>query len=65
MKRNESTIDRSIRAIAAVVAFIAAYTVGGTWAIVLAVVGLILLVTAAVGFCPLYAPFGLNTCKNR
>ncbi|MEZ5205776.1 MAG: DUF2892 domain-containing protein [Acidimicrobiales bacterium] len=38
--------------------------VGGTGGIVLAVVGLIPLVTGAVGTCPLYSVFGISTCKN-
>jgi Protein of unknown function (DUF2892) len=34
----------------------------GILAIILGVVGAVLIVTAAIGFCPLYALFGLNTC---
>ena len=65
MKRNESSTDRIIRGIAAIVAFVAAYLVGGTWAVVLAIVGIILLATALIGFCPLYLPFGINTCRTK
>jgi hypothetical protein len=28
-------------------------------------IGLIPLVTAGVGWCPLYAPFGISTCRLR
>jgi uncharacterized membrane protein YgaE (UPF0421/DUF939 family) len=65
MTTNESSIDRIIRVVLAVVAFAAAFAVGlGSFGgIVLAVVGVVLLVTAAVGFCPLYRVFGMSTCK--
>jgi Protein of unknown function (DUF2892) len=33
----------------------------GIWQIVAAVAGLILLATGAIGFCPLYALFGITT----
>ena len=64
MQKNEGTIDRVIRLVAAVAAFVVAALVGFTsvLGIILAVVGVVLLVTAAVGFCPLYRVFGLSTC---
>ncbi len=65
MTTNESTLDRGIRAAIALAAFIGAVAVGVTsvLGIVLAVVGGIMAVTAAVGFCPLYRMFGIATCK--
>ena len=36
---------------------------GSVGGIILAVVGVVMLVTAAVGFCPLYRVFGISTCK--
>ncbi len=64
MTRNESNIDRMIRVVVAVAAFAAALAVGigSVLGIVLAVVGVVMLVTAAAGFCPLYRLFGLSTC---
>lgn len=64
MQANVGTTDRIIRAIAGIAALIGALalgigTVGG---ILLLVVGAILAVTAAVGFCPLYRVLGMNTC---
>lgn len=63
--RNESTADRVIRLVVAVVAAVVAFMVGaGSVAgIVLLVVGAVMVVTAAVGFCPLYRVFGISTCK--
>ncbi len=63
MSANESTVDRVIRLIIAFVAGAAAFAVGvgSLLGIVLLVVAVIMLVTAAVGFCPLYRLFGLST----
>ncbi|MBN1379953.1 MAG: DUF2892 domain-containing protein [Gammaproteobacteria bacterium] len=27
-------------------------------------IGIVLILTAAIGFCPAYLPFGLSTCKK-
>jgi hypothetical protein len=64
MVRNEGNVDRIVRALVGV-ALLAAWGlgwVGGTVAVVLAVVAAVLLLTAAVGFCPLYRVFGMSTC---
>ena len=67
MVRNEGTADRIIRAIIGVVALVAAVAVGvgAVGGIVLLVLGGVLVVTGAVGFCPLYRVFGINTCPVR
>jgi hypothetical protein len=64
MTINEGTLDRTLRAIAGIV-LVAAWLLGwltGTLAVVLGIVGAVLLITAAVGFCPIYRLFGMNTC---
>lgn len=64
MTVNEGSVDRIVRAVVGV-ALLAAWVfgwIGGTLAIVLGVVALVLLVTAAVGFCPLYRILGMSTC---
>lgn len=63
MTTNESTTDRIIRMLAAVVAAVAAFALGaGTIAgVALLALAVILLVTAAVGFCPLYRLLGIGT----
>lgn len=65
MQTNESNLDRGIRVVLAVVAAIAAFAIGATSlvGIILLAVAAVLLVTAAVGFCPLYRVFGLSTCR--
>ena len=63
MKRNEGTLDRVIRVViaAAAVAGAAALGFSSVWGIVLLVVAAVMLVTAAVGTCPLYSVFGIST----
>lgn len=64
MTKNEGTADRVIRAVVGIAALIGAFAtgLGSVLGVVLLVVGAILVVTAAVGFCPLYKVFGMNTC---
>ncbi|APT90459.1 hypothetical protein CSPHI_04695 [Corynebacterium sphenisci DSM 44792] len=63
MKRNESTADRAVRAIAGIILLILAFTIAGApWNWVLGIVGAVLLITGAVGFCPLYRLLGFSTC---
>jgi hypothetical protein len=65
MKLNESNLDRIIRAVVGVVLLYLGFAVlGGPVAIVAEVVGVVLLATAAIGFCPLYALFKLSTLKK-
>lgn len=63
MSTNEAPVDRIIRVLIAVAALAGAWAAGFTsvLGIVLAVVAVVMLVTAAVGFCPLYRIFGLST----
>lgn len=65
MGKNVSNADRVIRVIVAIIAFVIAAMVGfgSVLGIILAIVGVIMLVTAAIGFCPLYRVFGLSTKK--
>jgi hypothetical protein len=58
MKRNESNLDRIIRVVLAVV-IAAAGLYFQSWLGLLAIVPL---ATAFIGFCPVYALFGINTC---
>jgi len=67
MHTNENNVDRIIRLVIAAVAVGISATIGfGTiGGIILLVVAGIMVVTAAVGFCPLYAVFGFSTCPVR
>jgi hypothetical protein len=66
MKQNVGTLDRLIcYAVAAVLIVVGLGIVRGPAGIVIAAVGLIPLLTALIGFCPLYVPFGINTCRRK
>jgi hypothetical protein len=65
MKLNESNVDRIIRAVAGVVLLYLGFGIlGGTLAIVADVIGVVLLATAAIGFCPLYALLKFSTLNK-
>jgi zinc transporter ZupT len=66
MSSNTSKADRIIRVIIAIAAVIGAFAVGASsvFGIILLVVAAVMLVTAAIGFCPLYRLFGLSTKKK-
>ena len=59
MKCNTGTVDRAVRVIAglALIALAATGTIG-VWGYI----GVVALLTGAIGFCPAYAIFGMSTC---
>jgi Na+(H+)/acetate symporter ActP len=67
MKKNMGTADRVLRTILAVVVVILYFAgqISGTAAVILGILAVIFLLTSAVGFCPLYAPFGISTMKKQ
>lgn len=67
MKKNMGTIDRSIRLLVAILIAILYFThiLTGTIGIILLVFGIIMAITSLIGFCPLYGPLGINTCKKK
>ena len=67
MKKNMGNSDRAIRSVLALVMLTLYLTgvVSGTLGIVLLALSVIFLLTSFISFCPLYAPFGLSTCRNK
>lgn len=68
MHRNMGTADRLVRAVVvAPLLLVLALVVADTMLIGVALVTLagVMLLTAAVGFCPLYVPLGVTTCSAR
>ncbi len=65
MSANESLVDRIIRVIVGLVLLYLwlGHVVGGVLALILGIVGLILLLTGLLGYCPLYSMFGFSTKK--
>jgi hypothetical protein len=67
MKKNMGSADKIIRVIFAIIFSVLYFTqtVTGTLGIVLSVLGAVFLLTSVISFCPLYVPFGINTCKKQ
>ena len=65
MKANMGTTDRALRVGVALLIAVLYFTniISGTIAIVLLAFEAIFVLTSLISFCPLYAPFGISTCK--
>ncbi len=66
MKKNMGMLDRIIRLVVVVIIAALYYTgqISGVAAIILGIVAVVFLVTALLGWCPIYLPFGISTCKS-
>jgi len=64
MKKNMGNADRIVRVLIALViaALFFTGTISGLLGTVLLVLSIVFLLTSVIGFCPLYAPFGIKTC---
>ncbi|CAM3622935.1 DUF2892 domain-containing protein [Flavobacterium gelidilacus] len=67
MKKNVGNGDRFLRIMIGIIALILVMgnVVEGTLMWVLLVVGILMVVTSSVQFCPAYTIFGVNTCKVK
>lgn len=67
MKKNMGSTDKGIRVIIVVVLALLCYfnIVEGTFAYILMALAIVFLLTSFISFCPLYTPFGINTCKTK
>ena len=65
MQVNEGTIDRIIRLAIAVIILVLFFLgfLEGYWALLLVFSGSFFM-SAMTGYCPLYKPLGINTCKK-
>lgn len=65
MNKNVGSLDRTLRILAAIVVFSLIYTdtLTGTLAWVLGGVTLVMAIMSLVGWCPLYAVFGISSRK--
>jgi hypothetical protein len=62
MKPNEGTIDRALRVAVGILLLALAYTgTIGMWGWI----GVVPLLTGAIGWCPLYTVLGINTCPMK
>lgn len=67
MKKNLGNTDRIIRVLIAAIVAVLYFThvIGKVEAIVLGILSLIFVATSLIGFCPLYALFGISTKKKE
>ncbi|WP_370480360.1 YgaP family membrane protein [Tamlana flava] len=67
MTKNMGSADRIIRVIIAAIVGILYFTgtISGTLGIILLVLAGVFVLTSVISFCPLYAPFGIKTCKMK
>lgn len=67
MNKNIGNIDKAIRIIIALFIGALYFTdiISGTLGTVLVALAGIFILTSAIGVCPLYLPFGINTCPNK
>ena len=62
MQSNVGSVDRIVRVVGgvALIALAATGTISA-WGYI----GIVPILTAAIGWCPAYLPFGISTCKTR
>jgi len=67
MKNNLGGADRIIRVIIAAILATLYFMniISGTLGLILLVVAIVFVMTSLVGFCPIYAIFGLSTCSTK
>jgi uncharacterized membrane protein required for colicin V production len=67
MAKNVGKNDKTIRLIvAAVIAILILIGVlRGAWAWILGIVAVLLALTSAISFCPVYKVFGISTCSSK
>lgn len=67
MKKNMGSTDKTIRILlAALIAYLYfSETITGTLGLVMVALGAIFVLTSLISFCPLYASFGISTCKTK
>lgn len=61
MNKNLGRIDRMLRVVIGII-IIAAGIFNNSW---LGAIGIVPILTALIGWCPLYSPFKINTCRKE
>jgi hypothetical protein len=66
MAKNVGGADRVIRLVLGIILLaLGIWYFGGLWQWVSGIVGVVLLLTSIVSFCPLYGPIRVNTAKSK
>jgi len=61
MVKNIGSTDKILRVIGGLIIIILGIYFKSWWGII----GLLPIITASIGWCPAYLPFGINTCKTK
>lgn len=61
MKRNVGPVDRIIRLILGTVIILVGAIFNSWWGLI----GVVVFLTGIIGWCGLYIPLGINTCKTK
>jgi hypothetical protein len=61
MKCNVGKTDKIIRYAIGAIIIIVGFAQNSWWGLI----GLVPIITAFIGYCPLYVPFGTNTCSKK
>lgn len=64
MKQNIGTVDKVIRLIVGIVLMSLYFLLDGGLKYI-SILGIILILTAFINYCPLYTLFGINTCSTK
>lgn len=67
MKTNMGSTDKMVRFVLAAIIAVLYFTgtISGTLGLVLLILAVVFVLTSLISFCPLYAPFGISTCKTK
>ena len=67
MKKNMGSVDQTVRIIVAITIAILFFMgiIPGALGIVLLIIAGVFLITGFARTCPLYMPFGINTCAKK
>jgi len=61
MMKNVGSADRVVRVVVGLAIIAAGFYFKSWWG----AVGVVPLLTAAIGWCPAYLPFGITTCRTK
>ena len=61
MTKNVGQTDKIIRWVLGLVIIVAGIYLKSWWG----VIGIVPILTAVIGWCPIYLPFGISTCKVK
>lgn len=67
MKKNMGRVDTWIRILIALVIIVLFYLnkLSSPWDIILLIVGIVMLLTSLLGYCPIYTPLKIDTRKKE